>query len=85
MSVLQISLNEKNSGRTDAVARRIGKSADDIVNEAVDRYLEEIDAESPGADWKAAMLQAAGMWKDRDDLPDFDAMRRSMDREVWSR
>ena len=85
MSVLQISLNEKNSERTDAMARRIGKSADDLVNEAVDRYLAEIDGESPGVDWKAALMQAAGMWKDRDDLPDFDEIRRSMDRNVWSR
>ncbi len=82
MSVLQISLNEKNSERTDALSRRIGKSTEDLVNEAVDRYLEEIDAESPGVDWKAALMQAAGMWKDRDDLPDFEAMRRSMDRDV---
>ncbi len=85
MSVLQISLNEKNSERTDTVARRIGKSADDLVNEAVERHLAEIDAESPGVDWKAALMQAAGMWKDRDDLPDFDAMRRSMARNVGSR
>jgi len=25
---------------------------------------------NPMPDWKAAMMQAAGMWKDRDDIPE---------------
>ena len=85
MAVLQVNLTETNSERADAVARRVGKSTDDLVNEAVERYLTELDESSPVVDWKAALMQAAGMWKDRDDLPDFDEIRRSMDRDVWSR
>ena len=85
MPVLQVNLTETNSERADAVARRVGKSTDDVVNEAVERYLTELDEPSPVVDWKAALMQAAGIWKDRTDLPDFDEIRRSMDREVWSR
>jgi hypothetical protein len=29
----------------------------------------------------AALGQMAGLWKDRDDLPDFDALRKSWDRQ----
>jgi hypothetical protein len=85
MSVLLVNLTETNSERADAAARRVGKSTDDLVNEAVERYLAELEDASPPADWKAALMQAAGMWKDRTDLPDFDEIRRSMDRDVWSR
>jgi hypothetical protein len=55
------------------------------VNEAVERYLTELDESSPAVDWKAALMQAAGIWEDRTDLPDFEEIRRSMDRDVWSR
>jgi hypothetical protein len=69
----------------DAVSDRVGKSPADIVNEAVDRYLAEVEEQSVTDDWKSALLQAAGMWKDRDDLPDFDEIRRSMNRDLWRR
>ena len=81
MAVLQVNLTETNSERADAVARRVGKSTDDLVNEAVERYLTEIDAETPVPDWKAALMQAAGMWKDRDDIPELMAQLR----REWNR
>jgi prevent-host-death family protein len=43
------------------------------------------ESAAPIPDWKAAMMQAAGMWKDRADLPDFDELRKSWDRDPWSR
>lgn len=34
-------------------------------------------------DWKAALRQARGMWKDREDLPEFfEELRRSWDRHL---
>jgi hypothetical protein len=81
MAVLQVNLTETNSERADAVARRVGKSTDDLVNEAVERYLTEIGEEAPVADWKAAWRQAAGMWKDRDDIPELMAQLR----REWNR
>jgi prevent-host-death family protein len=36
---------------------------------------------TPIPDWKAAMMQAAGMWKDRDDIPELMEQLRS----EWSR
>jgi len=35
-------------------------------------------------DWREALENAAGMWKDRDDLPDFDELRKGWNRDVWN-
>ena len=35
----------------------------------------------PISEWKAAMMQAAGMWKDRDDIPELmEQLRREWNR-----
>jgi predicted transcriptional regulator len=84
MATLRVHLSEKNSERADKLARRVGKSPEALVIEAFERYLAEVDPQETGdIDWKAALMQAAGIWKDRDDLPDFDEVRRSMARCVW--
>ena len=85
MTGLQVILNERNSGRTGEAARLLGTSPDELVNTAVELYLAEIESQPSIADWKAEIMQAAGLWKDRDDLPNFDEIRQSMDRDVWSR
>ena len=36
---------------------------------------------APVPDWKAALMQAAGMWKDRDDIPELmEQLRREWNR-----
>lgn len=42
----------------------------------MDRYLEGTTREVNGE----RIRRAAGMWKDREDLPDFDAMRLEWER-----
>lgn len=79
-----VNLSPENSQKLEVFASRTGKSQDDLVNEAVEQ-LELPASTSPIDDWKAAIMQAAGMWKDRDDLPDFEEIRRSWDRDLWSR
>jgi hypothetical protein len=85
MSLLQIELNQKNSERAGEISRRLGKSPAELVNDAVERYLADAEGDATEPDWKTAIMQAAGMWKDRDDLPDFEEIRRSMSRNVWAR
>ncbi len=34
-------------------------------------------------EWKQKIMQAKGLWKDRTDLPDFEAVRDSLDRHVF--
>ena len=46
-----------------------------MIRVAVDEYLAR-----QNADWKQDLAQAVGLWRDRDDLPDFEALRRDWDR-----
>lgn len=41
----------------------------------------------PGrGDWREAMANVRGIWKDRDDLPEFfDELRNEWNRDLWSR
>jgi metal-responsive CopG/Arc/MetJ family transcriptional regulator len=72
----QIDLTERErEGLTD-LAKRSGKKQNELVRQAVDRLIEEYTRERR----KAALARVAGMWKDRDDLPDFEAMRKESDR-----
>lgn len=34
-------------------------------------------------DWRESLRKAKGIWKDRDDLPDFDELRKEWSRDVW--
>jgi len=70
MALLQIQLNEQKSERADKAARRSGKSPVELVNHAVEIYLAEFEDDASSSDWKTEIMQAAGLWKDRDDLPD---------------
>lgn len=60
--------------------RRLAKSTDrsqsELIREAVDRLLESADEDRR----RKVVEEAAGMWRDRTDLPDFQALRRSWDR-----
>ena len=51
------------------------KSMGALIRVAVDEYLAR-----QNADWKQGLAQAVGLWRDRDDLPDFEALRRDWDR-----
>ncbi len=66
MSVVPINLSDPNRRKLAALSHQTGKSEDELVNEAVERLTEPADTVP---DWKRAILQAGGMWKDRDDIP----------------
>ena len=87
MSVLEVKLNEQNSRRADELARETGKTPDQLVNEAFARFVTELEADEHQKflAWREAAMRVAGIWADRDDLPDFDDIRRSMDRDVWGK
>ncbi len=72
----QIYLTEPERVGLDAAAKATGKKQSQLIREAVDRFLDL--AQGPR---RATVLQeAAGLWKNRTDLPDFAAARRSWDR-----
>ena len=59
-----------------ALASATGKNQAQLIREAVDRFIEL----ASGSRRNSVLSNAAGIWKDRDDLPDFDAARRTWDR-----
>lgn len=72
----QIYLTERQRVELAAIAKTAGKKQSELIREAVDRL---IDQASSGRR-EAVLREAAGIWKDRTDLPDFNATRAEWDR-----
>jgi Arc/MetJ-type ribon-helix-helix transcriptional regulator len=72
----QIYLTEEEREGIDAIAKSTGKKQSEVIREAVDRFLNP----NKRTHREAILKDAAGMWRDRSDLPDFGAARRSWDR-----
>jgi predicted DNA-binding protein len=73
----QIYLTDHQREELAAIAKTIGKKQSELIREAVDRLIDE-----EGYTRRKAILQeAAGIWKDRDDLPDFRGTRSEWDRD----
>jgi len=80
MNRTQIYLTEEHQSALGTLAERTGRSKSDLIREALDGYIAR---HSLGR--RRQLLQAAcGIWRDRDDLPDFAALRREWDREGGS-
>lgn len=72
----QIYLTEQERSGLIALAEASGKKQSELIREAVDRLIAQFDKTRR----QAALDNAAGMWKNRKDLPDFMAARQSWDR-----
>ena len=72
----QIYLTKDERDGLNAVAKSTGKKQSELIREALDRFLDT----SHGSRRTAVLKDAAGMWRNRTDLPDFAATRRSLDR-----
>jgi predicted transcriptional regulator len=72
----QIYLTEKERDALRDLARQTGKKQSELIRRAIDDFLDRFQPQ----DRRAMLEQARGMWKDRDDLPDFRALRREFDR-----
>lgn len=62
------------------IAQRSGRKQSELIRDALDAFIAERSDQSRDA----VLSRAAGMWKDRDDLPDFAALRRELDRSSRS-
>lgn len=72
----QIYLTECQRDELVAIAKIAGKKQSELIREAVDRLIDQ-----EGRSRREAVLrEAAGIWKDRTDLPDFKATRAEWDR-----
>jgi len=72
----QIYLTEHERQGLDTVAKLTGKKQSEIIREAVDQFLDL----THGNRRTTILKDVAGMWKNRKDLPDLSATRRSWDR-----
>ena len=72
----QIYLTESQREELAAIAKAVGKKQSELIREAIDRFIDQA-----GSNRRQAILQeAAGIWKDRTDLPDFKTTRTEWDR-----
>ena len=60
-----------------AIARRSGCKQSELIRDALDVFIDGSRDESR----EAILMRAAGMWKEREDLPDFAALRTQWDRD----
>ena len=72
----QIYLTERQRDELAAIAKTAGKKQSELIREAVDRLIDQ----SGHSRRKAVLREVAGIWKDREDLPDFKAIRAEWDR-----
>jgi predicted DNA-binding protein len=72
----QIELTESEEKALDHLAQQTGKAPEVLIQEAVRRYL----GQSWQEDWRAALRQTQGIWKDRDDLPSLEELRGEWER-----
>ena len=73
----QIYLTEGQRAEIAAIASESGKRQSEVIREAVDRFIEQ---KSRGRR-EEILRETAGIWRDRTDLPDLDALRSGWDRD----
>jgi len=72
----QIYLTERQRDELSAIAKTVGKKQSELIREAVDRLIDEASCDRR----ETVLKEAAGLWKDRTDLPDFKSTRNEWDR-----
>jgi hypothetical protein len=73
----QIYLTERQRDALAAISKSLGKKQSELIREAVDRLIDQ----KGNRRRKEVLHEAAGIWKDRTDLPDFQAIRAEWDRK----
>ena len=72
----QIYLTDKQRAELSVIAKNLGKKQSEIIREAIDHLIDQ----SGHSHKKSALQEAAGIWKNRKDLPDFRTLRSEWDR-----
>lgn len=72
----QVYLTETERSGLRRLSKSMGRKPAELVRLAVDQFIAGHQADRK----KELRLKAAGMWREREDLPDFAAQRASWDR-----
>jgi metal-responsive CopG/Arc/MetJ family transcriptional regulator len=72
----QIYLTDRQRAELEAMSKTLGKKQSELIREAVDRFIDQAGHNRR----KIVLREAAGIWKDRTDLLDFDTIRTEWDR-----
>ncbi|HYH82628.1 MAG TPA: ribbon-helix-helix domain-containing protein [Longimicrobium sp.] len=75
----QVYLTEKQQAGLRRLSNTTGETRSELIRQAIDQLLD-----GDRADRLGLLRHARGIWKDRDDLPDFAAMRREADERFRS-
>lgn len=73
----QIYLTDKQRTELSVIAKNLGKKQSEIIREAIDRLIDQSGRNRR----ESALQEAAGIWKNRKDLPDFRTLRSEWDRK----
>ena len=72
----QIYLSEQEHENLRVLAKRSGRTQSALIREAVDVFLQRQEAGGR----LARLREGRGLWSQRNDLPDWGALRRELDR-----
>ena len=72
----QIYLTERQQAMLAAMAQDQGKKQSELIREAIDYLIDK----TRHSRHLAVLNEAAGMWQNRTDLPEFRALRKKWDR-----
>jgi len=76
MERTQIYLTEEERRALKSLGARLGRSQSALIRDAIDRYVDRYQ-EGNRLD---LLRRARGLWAERSDLPDFEAVRQELDR-----
>ena len=72
----QMFLTDRQRAELEGISKILGKKQSELIREAIDRFIDH-----SGENRREIVLrEAAGIWKDRTDLPDFKTMRNEWNR-----
>ena len=74
----QVYLTKDEFSGLKSLAARTGKKQSELIREAIDNLLVSREEK----DWKAVLCDLRGIWKNREDTPDFDEIRKEADHNL---
>ena len=72
----QIDLTERQRDELAAIAKHRSRRQSEVIREAVDRFIEQCSRHGR----ERILRETAGIWSDRSDVPDYEAIRAEWER-----